>query len=172
MRWNGASWLWNHPARETTELSQTYVVDLEQMRDKLWSEVQTLGKAWEQHVDYIKAQQKHIDNLEARCTELRVALHDTLGGTTGISSREYRLGGRDAAQRGNAWTVATGAENSTRRRSWLRGGRQSDDRQALATLEAAGLDDFATAGSGHPGTVTNLAGALLAVRAECRFHGS
>lgn len=46
----------------------------------------------------------------------------------------------------------------------------SDDRQALATLEATGLDDFATAGGGHAGTVTDLAGALFAVRAECRLH--
>jgi len=91
---NGSSWLWNHPAREIAELSQTYVVELEQLRDKLWSEVQTLGKAWEQHVDYIKAQQKHIDNLESRCAELRIALHDTLDGTNNISPREYRLGGR------------------------------------------------------------------------------
>jgi len=48
--------------------------------------------------------------------------------------------------------------------------RQLDDGQPLATLEAAGFDDLAATFGGHPGTVTNLAGALLAVRAECRFH--
>jgi hypothetical protein len=47
---------------------------------------------------------------------------------------------------------------------------RSDDRQALAALETAGFDDFAAALGGHTGTVTNLAGALLAVRADCRLH--
>src|SRR5882724_8076008 len=51
------------------------------------------------------------------------------------------------------------------------GGRiRSNHRQPLAALQATGLDDLATAAGGHAGTVTNLAGAFLAVRAECRLH--
>ena len=46
----------------------------------------------------------------------------------------------------------------------------SDDGQALAAFEAAGFDDFASAFGGHTGAVTNLAGAFLAVRTECRLH--
>ena len=45
-----------------------------------------------------------------------------------------------------------------------------DDRQALATFEAAGADDFASAGSGHAGAITDLAGAFLTVWAECWLH--
>lgn len=47
---------------------------------------------------------------------------------------------------------------------------QSDDRQALATFGATRFDDLATTLGGHPGTITNLAGALFAVRAECGLH--
>jgi len=45
-----------------------------------------------------------------------------------------------------------------------------DDRQALAAFEAAGADDFASAGSGHAGAITDLAGAFLTVWAECWLH--
>ena len=48
--------------------------------------------------------------------------------------------------------------------------QQSDDGQAFAALEAASPDDLATTLGGHPGTITNLAGALFAVRAECGLH--
>jgi hypothetical protein len=48
--------------------------------------------------------------------------------------------------------------------------KRSDDRKALAALQPASFDHFASAFRGHTGTVTNLAGALLAVRAECRLH--
>ena len=50
------------------------------------------------------------------------------------------------------------------------GRSRSDDGQALAAFEAAGADDFASAFSGHTGAITNLAGAFLAVRTECRLH--
>jgi len=46
----------------------------------------------------------------------------------------------------------------------------SDDRQALAALEAAGADDLAATAGAHAGTITNLTGAFLAVRAECGLH--
>jgi len=46
----------------------------------------------------------------------------------------------------------------------------SDDGQAFAAFEAAGADDFASAGSGHTGAITDLAGAFLAVWTECRLH--
>jgi hypothetical protein len=46
----------------------------------------------------------------------------------------------------------------------------SNDRQALATLAATGGKDFAAATGGLAGAKTNLAGAFLAMRAECRLH--
>ena len=46
----------------------------------------------------------------------------------------------------------------------------SDDCQALAALEPAGLDDLAATTGGHAGAIADLAGALLAVRAECGLH--
>ena len=46
----------------------------------------------------------------------------------------------------------------------------SDDGQTLAALETTGADDFAAAFGGHARAITNLAGALLAVRAECGLH--
>ncbi len=50
------------------------------------------------------------------------------------------------------------------------GRAESDDRQPLAALEAAGLDHLAAVSGGHPGAVADLAGAFLAVRAECWLH--
>jgi hypothetical protein len=47
---------------------------------------------------------------------------------------------------------------------------QSHHSQPFTTLAAARLDYFAAARGGHPGTVTNLAGSFLAVRAECWLH--
>lgn len=46
----------------------------------------------------------------------------------------------------------------------------SDDGETFAAFEAAGADDFASAFGGHTGAITNLAGAFLAVRTECRLH--
>ena len=65
--------------------------------------------------------------------------------------------------------MGTGALDSTRERLRLKR-EQLNDGQALATLETAGADDLAATFGGHPGTVTNLAGALFAVRAECGLH--
>ena len=48
----------------------------------------------------------------------------------------------------------------------------SDDGEALAALEAAGLDDLAAVLGGHAGAVADLAGALLTMRTECGFHDS
>ncbi len=48
--------------------------------------------------------------------------------------------------------------------------RRSDDSQAFATLETAGTDDFTAAFGGHAGAITDLAGALFAVWAECGLH--
>ena len=74
--------------------------------------------------------------------------------THGGVARRALVGGRHARTR-----VATNE-----------GERGSDDRQALAAFEATGADDFASAGSGHTGAITNLAGAFLTVRTECRLH--
>src|SRR6478609_2580602 len=46
----------------------------------------------------------------------------------------------------------------------------SDDRQALATLLTTGGEDLAAATGGLAGAKTDLAGAFLAMRAECRLH--
>ena len=51
------------------------------------------------------------------------------------------------------------------------GGEESNDRQPLAALAAAGGEDFATALGGLAGAETNLAGALFAVRTECTVQG-
>ena len=48
--------------------------------------------------------------------------------------------------------------------------KRSNDREALATLQTTGFDDFASAFGGHTGTITDLAGALFAMRAECWLH--
>ncbi len=47
---------------------------------------------------------------------------------------------------------------------------QSNNRQPFTPLATARFNDFAAAGRGHAGAVTNLAGSFLAVRAECRLH--
>jgi hypothetical protein len=49
--------------------------------------------------------------------------------------------------------------------------RISDDREALAALTTAGREDFAATPGGLAGAETDLAGAFLAMRAECRLHG-
>jgi hypothetical protein len=49
-------------------------------------------------------------------------------------------------------------------------GGESNDRQALAALETAGLDDLAATFRRHAGAISDLAGAFLAVRTECGFH--
>lgn len=46
-----------------------------------------------------------------------------------------------------------------------------DDRELLAALETTGTDDLAAAFGGHTRAKTDLAGALLAMRAECGLHG-
>lgn len=94
---NGPGYAWNHPAQEVTAPSQRYVTALIQERDKLVAEVQTLGKAWKDHVRFIADQRSYIESLEARCRELI-----TMNGTgspvvstgDGVTPREYEIGGQ------------------------------------------------------------------------------
>ena len=71
---------------------------------------------------------------------------------------------------GVARRARVGGLHSRTRVATNEGERGSDDRQALAAFEATGADDFASAWRGHTGAITNLAGAFLAVRTECRLH--
>jgi glycosyltransferase involved in cell wall biosynthesis len=101
---NGPAWLWSQPSREPPEPTRETVTEMQKQRDKLWDEVQTLGKGWDDHVQYIKAQQLHIDNLENRCRELKTALDDFLG-RDAISPRERQLGGRLVKRVRRTWLV-------------------------------------------------------------------
>jgi glycosyltransferase involved in cell wall biosynthesis len=53
---NGPAYLWNHPAREAEEPPTSYVTTLLAERQRLAAEVQTLGKAWDEHVRFIASQ--------------------------------------------------------------------------------------------------------------------
>jgi len=101
---NGPAWLWNQPSREPPEPAQATMTEMRQQRDKLWDEVRTLGKGWDDHVQFIKAQQLHIENLENRCHELKTTLDDFLG-RDGISPRERQLGGRLVKRVRRTWLM-------------------------------------------------------------------
>ena len=68
----------------------------------------------------------------------------------------YHLGDEDVAQGANAWDPKL---------------PESNDRQALAALEAASAEHFAAARGGHTGAEADFSGAFLAVRAEGGLHG-
>ena len=70
-----------------------------------------------------------------------------------------------------AWAADMLLRTETHGTTTRRGRVGSDDRQTLATLAATQLQDLAAATGGHAGAITNLAGALFAMRAKCRFHG-
>ena len=95
---NGPSYLWNNPAISTAEVPTASIAALEQQRDRLVAEVQTLGKAWEDHVRFIAAQRAYIEDLEARCRELMPRVYSNgasaLAATNGIPVGDYELGGR------------------------------------------------------------------------------
>jgi glycosyltransferase involved in cell wall biosynthesis len=46
------------------EEQQRYIKELEQLRDTLWADLQRVGKGWEEQQVYIEEQQKRISNLE------------------------------------------------------------------------------------------------------------
>jgi len=104
---NGPGYLWNNPAVGSAEPPSAYVATVEQQRDKLLNEVQTLGKAWEDHVRFIAAQRTYIEDLEARCHELVATVHTngTSPSTTSsnISWRDYELGGRLVSRIRRTW---------------------------------------------------------------------
>lgn len=106
---NGPGYLWGHPAAAMTEPPQAYVASLEQTRDKLWTDVQTLGKAWEDHVKFIEAQRVYIQELEARSNELIAAMHNNGAppsvALNGISWRDYELGGRFVSRLRKTWVA-------------------------------------------------------------------
>jgi len=95
---NGPGYRWNHPAVETLEVSAEYVTALEQERNKLAADVQTLGRAWEDQAQFIISQRTYIENLEKRCREL---VNTVNGNNHTLSSRsdeipwiDYEFGGR------------------------------------------------------------------------------
>ena len=104
---NGPAYLWNHPAISTADLPTASVAVLEQQRDRLAAEVQTLGKAWEDHVRFIAAQQAYIKDLEARSRELTATMYSNgasaLAAANGIPWRDYEIGGRLVNRVRNAW---------------------------------------------------------------------
>jgi hypothetical protein len=104
---NGPGHAWNHPAIGNAEPSHTYVGTLEQERNTLLTEVQTLGKAWEDHVRFIAAQRTYIEDLEARCRELVTTAHANGASSTPTSSniswRDYELGGRLVSRMRSTW---------------------------------------------------------------------
>jgi hypothetical protein len=106
---NGPGHVWSHPAIATAEPPQAYVASLEQTRDKLWAEVQTLGKAWEDHVKFIEAQRTYIQQLEVRCNEITMTLDGNSGQSPGpfdgISWRDYELGGRFVSRLRSTWVA-------------------------------------------------------------------
>jgi hypothetical protein len=106
---NGAASLWNHPAIGAMETPRAYVTVLEQQRERLWSEVQTLGQAWTDHVRFIADQRTYIENLEARCNELVTAVSDagtqSLALRNEIAERDYELGGRLVSRIRRTWVA-------------------------------------------------------------------
>jgi glycosyltransferase involved in cell wall biosynthesis len=93
---NGPGYAWNHPAQAVAGPSQAYVAALVQERERLGAEVQTLGKAWEDHVQFIADQRTYIESLEARCRALMATQAKSLlslPAANGVSWQEYEIGG-------------------------------------------------------------------------------
>jgi hypothetical protein len=105
---NGPGYAWRHPAQQVTDPSPGYVAALAQERDRLVAEVQTLGKAWEDHVRFIADQRTYIESLETRCREL-MATHAnsllSLPAANGVSWQEYEIGGRLIRRLRHNWVV-------------------------------------------------------------------
>ena len=47
-----------------SERQLAYIKELEQLRDKLWADVQQVGKSWEEQKTYIENQRRYITDLE------------------------------------------------------------------------------------------------------------
>ena len=105
---NGPGYAWNHPAQAVAGPSQAYVAALVQERERLVAEVQTLGKAWEDHVRFIADQRTYIESLEARCRELMATQAKSLlslPAANGVSWQEYEIGGRLIHRLRGNWVV-------------------------------------------------------------------
>jgi hypothetical protein len=104
---NGPAHLWNHPAMRNPEAPHAHINTLEQLRGRLWAEVQSLGKAWEAHVRFIASQRAYIEDLEARCGELVRILRENasqpLASAESIAWRDYELGGHLMNRIRRAW---------------------------------------------------------------------
>lgn len=59
------------------ETQQAYIKELEQTRDKLWADVQTVGKSWEQQQAYIVELQQSIQRLEQQGGDLSPQQRET-----------------------------------------------------------------------------------------------
>jgi hypothetical protein len=105
---NGPGRLWNQPAQEMVEPPQAYVALLELQRDKLWTDVKTLGKLWQNQVRFIEEQRVYLTNLEKRYHELGAAWYGDgslplpIDGRQ-ISRRDYELGARVVSRIRRTW---------------------------------------------------------------------
>lgn len=68
-----------------SERQLAYIKAVEQLRDKLWADVQRVGKGWEEQQAYIQEQQAHIQKLQTYIQEL-AQVRDQL-----LAERERRL---------------------------------------------------------------------------------
>jgi hypothetical protein len=121
---NGAAFLWNNPAIGAMETPRAYVAVLEQQRESLRNEVQTLGKAWEDQARFIAAQRTYIADLEARCDELVTAISSagvqSLAVRNGVSERDYELGGRLMSRIRRTWVARQVSRSPALRRTLKR----------------------------------------------------
>jgi glycogen(starch) synthase len=104
---NGPGWLWNHPASDGAEPPAAYLAVLEEERRKLSTEVQTLGRAWADHIRFIEAQRAYIEGLEARCRELLTTGSGNGGwpltSANGVLLSDYEIGGRLMSRMRRTW---------------------------------------------------------------------
>jgi glycosyltransferase involved in cell wall biosynthesis len=117
---NGPSFSWNHPARATVEPPAAYLAALEQEKNKLATDVQTLGKAWEDQSQFIASQRAYIESLEARFHELLEKMQTdgvlSRSTTNGIPWHDYELGGRLVNRMRRTWVM-----KQMLRAPWLKG---------------------------------------------------
>jgi glycosyltransferase involved in cell wall biosynthesis len=114
---NGPGRSWYQPGQPMSEASQDYIRALEQLRDQLQAEVQTLGQAWESQYRFITSQRGYIEDLERRCNELIVTsqAHTVPVSPNGnsISWREYEIGGQLVSRIGKSWLARQAMRSPT-----------------------------------------------------------
>ncbi|MBC8075863.1 MAG: glycosyltransferase family 2 protein, partial [Chloroflexales bacterium] len=103
---NGPGLQWEHPGTHPSSLHHEYVVQLEQLRDKLWTDNQFLGKAWNDHVAYIEGQRQHITQLEG-------ILNSGNGWLSGAELRAIRASGRLVRRVRRTWIAQQVLRNAS-----------------------------------------------------------